>query len=146
MILLHDPTVRDAIRGRLERLPATAERRWGRMSAGQMLWHCNQVLRTSLGDIVVESRRPPFPIPVLKFLLFAMPWPPGAPTAPEYQPGPPRDFETEQQQCLALVDRFTARAMDEPGWPPAVFGPITGREWSRLQAKHLDHHLRQFGA
>jgi hypothetical protein len=29
---------------------------------------------------------------------------------------------------------------------PAVFGPLTGREWSRLQAVHLDHHLKQFGA
>jgi hypothetical protein len=23
---------------------------------------------------------------------------------------------------------------------------LSGREWSRLQAKHFDHHLTQFGA
>jgi len=25
-------------------------------------------------------------------------------------------------------------------------GRMTGREWSRLSAKHLDHHLKQFSA
>jgi hypothetical protein len=26
-----------------------------------------------------------------------------------------------------------------------MFGKMSGREVSRLHAKHLDHHLRQFG-
>lgn len=44
-----------------------------RMSAGQMLWHCNQVLKTPLREIEVVPRRPPFPVPVLKVMLFRMP-------------------------------------------------------------------------
>lgn len=28
----------------------------------------------------------------------------------------------------------------------ALVGRLTGDEWGRLQHKHLDHHLRQFGA
>jgi hypothetical protein len=144
MVQLHDPRVRDAIRSRIASLSTTARPRWGRMSAGQMLWHCNQVLRTSLGDIQVVPRRPPFPVGMLKFVLFNLPWPHGAPTAPEYVAGASRDFESERAQCLALIDRFTARSVDESGWPRAVFGPISGREWSCLQARHLDHHLKQF--
>jgi hypothetical protein len=35
--------------------------------------------------------------------------------------------------------------MQEGGWGRAVFGRLSGREWSRLQARHLDHHLKQFG-
>jgi hypothetical protein len=35
--------------------------------------------------------------------------------------------------------------MEEASWPRAVFGPLTGREWSCLHARHLDHHLKQFG-
>ena len=27
----------------------------------------------------------------------------------------------------------------------AGMGDLNGRQWSQLQAKHLDHHLRQFG-
>ena len=146
MQLLHDPAVGDSIRTRVRSLSEGAPARWGRMSAAQMLWHCNQVLSTSLGEITVVRRSPPFPVPLLKVMLFHMPWPHGAPTAPEYQAGPPREFEFERAQCLALMDRFTAHKMDDGPWPPAVFGPLTGREWSCLQARHLDHHLTQFSA
>jgi len=146
MLLLHDTAVRDSIRARIGALSPAASSRWGSMSAGQMLWHCNQVLGTSLNDIKVPLRRPPFPIPVLKFMLFRMPWPHGAPTAPEYKADVPRDLEVERKRCLELIDRFTARKLEEGGWGRAVFGEITGREWSCLQARHLDHHLRQFGA
>ena len=37
------------------------------MTADQMLWHCNQVLKTALGDIGVKPNLPPFPVPMLKF-------------------------------------------------------------------------------
>jgi hypothetical protein len=146
MVLLHDPLVRDSIRARIEALSPTATRRWGRMSVGQMLWHCNQVLKTSLRDLQVVQRRPPLPVPALKFMLFRMPWPHGAPTAPEYQAGVPREFVAERTQCLELFDRFVIRRIEDDGWGRAVFGEITGREWSCLQARHLDHHLRQFSA
>ena len=116
------------------------------MSAGQMLWHCNQVFSTSLGDIRVAPRRPPFPIPLLKLMLFRMPWPHNAPTAPEYKADVSRDFDAERTRCLELIDRFTTRKMEEDEWPRAVFGQISGREWSCLHARHLDHHLKQFGA
>src|SRR5262245_26147260 len=140
MILLHDPNVRDSIRARVEALSPDATRRWGKMSAGQMLWHCNQVLRTSLGENPGVEPRPPFPIPVLKFILFRMPWPHSAPTAPEYVADGPRVFEAERAQCLGLIDRFTTRKLADDGWPPAVFGQLSSREWSCLQARHLDFH------
>ena len=146
MQLLHDPAVRDSIRARIAALSPNSTRRWGRMSTGQMVWHCNQVLKTSLGDMQVVPRRPPFPVALLKVMLFHMPWPHGAPTAPEYVAGVPRDFEAERKQCLELIDRFAARRVEDGGWGPAVFGEISGREWSCLQARHLDHHLKQFSA
>jgi hypothetical protein len=145
MVLLHDPAVGDALRARVRALTPSTTARWGKMSAAQMLWHCNQVLGTSLGDVQVPLRRPPFPVPMVKLILFRMPWPHNAPTAPEYQAGVPRDFDAERTSCLALMDRFTARKMEEANWPRAVFGPLTGREWSCLHARHLDHHLAQFG-
>ncbi len=49
--------------------------------------------------------------------------------------------------CGERVERFC------DGGPPAAngivhafFGPLTGKQWGRLQYKHLDHHLRQFSA
>jgi hypothetical protein len=146
MPMLHESDVRSSIRSRVQSLTPRSTRKWGKMSVDQMLWHCNQVLATSLGDVVVELRRPPFPVPVLKFFLFNLPWPKGAPTAPEYQAVDVRVFEEEQQRCLDLIDRFAAQRIDRDNWPRAVFGPLTGLEWSRLHARHLDHHLKQFSA
>jgi hypothetical protein len=57
-----------------------------------------------------------------------------------------RTFDQERQRCLDLIDRFAAQNIERENWPHAVFGPLTGREWSRLHAKHLDHHLKQFSA
>jgi hypothetical protein len=140
---LHDTAVHESIRARVQSLSPNATRRWGKMTVDQMVWHCNQVLKTALGDISVKPNRPPFPVPVLKFMLFNLPWPHGAPTAPEYKAVDRQAFEEERQRCLELIDRFISRGLAE-SWSPSVFGPLTGREWSRLHAKHLDHHLKQF--
>jgi hypothetical protein len=145
MSTLHDAKVRAAIRARIGALRSDAPRRWGTFSSGQMLWHVNQVLGTSLGEVKVERRLPPFPVAMLKFMLFKLPWPHGAPTAPEYVPQDANEFERERGHCLELIDRFGTRRADEPEWPPAVFGPLTGEEWGRLQYRHIDHHLKQFG-
>ena len=75
-----------------------------------------------------------------------MPWPHGAPTAPEYRALEPRQFDVERRQNRELIDRFLARRPEDGGWGRPVFGEISGREWSCLQARHLDHHLKQFGA
>jgi hypothetical protein len=54
------------------------------------------------------------------------------------------DFATEKQRCLSMLDRFLAKRLDEP-WPRAANFAMTGKHWSQLQFKHLNHHLKQFG-
>jgi hypothetical protein len=45
-----------------------------------------------------------------------------------------------------MPDTFCRKPIDAP-WPELPsFGRVTGRFQSRLQAKHLDHHLKQFSA
>jgi len=70
----------------------------------------------------------------------------GLPTAPEFRIEDAREFGDEQDRLAGYVER-TARlgrghfeGRDYPN-----FGPLTAREWNNLFAKHLDHHLRQFG-
>ena len=147
--LLHDTAVRDAMRARVSSLRADSIRRWGKMTVDQMLWHCNEGMGQALG--IVEShpfRAAPLPASLVKFFMFNLPWPKGAPTAPDLMAGDKRfDFDAERARCLALIDQVTAKPIDAGGWgiSPA-FGAMTGFEWSRLFAKHLDHHLRQFSA
>ena len=60
-------------------------------------------------------------------------------------PGPPVANKKHRGVIAQMLDRFAARPMDVP-WPEAANFPMTGRHWSRLQFKHLDHHLKPFGA
>jgi len=55
------------------------------------------------------------------------------------------DFEVELTRCLQLLRTFGTKGLSEV-WPlDPVFGQVSGRFKSKLQAKHLDHHLKQFG-
>ena len=59
----------------------------------------------------------------------------------------PEDFAREKTRLVAVVRKFhdagpAAAAKYEHGF----VGNLTGEEWGVLHHKHLDHHLRQFGA
>ena len=146
MTILHDPQTKESIERRVAALQPGAERRWGRMTCDQMLWHLNCGIENSLGRFDVKDRKLPLPNAVLKFLVLNFPWRKGnTPTAPEFVARDRYDFAAEQARLLQLIDEVTAKPIDA-AWPKSSFmGPMTGRDWSRLGAKHLDHHLSQFG-
>lgn len=147
MRMLHDPAVRSSIQARLRALRPDAPRKWGSMTPDQMLWHLNQFLSFALGEGTFERQKSPIPIPkpIMRFFLLNMPWPKSAPTHPKALASGSYDFDAERERCLALIDRFVSRPLDGP-WPvDAAFGEVTGKFASRLQAKHFDHHFRQFG-
>jgi hypothetical protein len=115
------------------------------MSADQMLWHVNGGLLMALGQIDVPPRRLPVPRPVVRFIALNLPWPKGVPTMPMFVASGSYDFESERVRCLGLIDELAAKRLDE-NWPRhPLLGRLSGREASRIQAKHLDHHLKQFG-
>jgi hypothetical protein len=147
MPTLHNPATRDSIITRLRTLRATSAGKWGEMSVDQMLWHCNQALEQCLGHITPgPTPAPPLPKSVVKFLVLNVPWPKGAPTNPDFIARAQHDFDAELARSVRLVEEMALRSL-ESTWPENnAFGPMSGTEWSRLMAKHLDHHLRQFGA
>jgi hypothetical protein len=146
MPLLHDPAVARTLRARVEALKPDAARRWGKMTVDQMLWHVNQALSSAIGEIQVPRDKRPIPSVVLQFLVLSVPWPNGSPTHPSFVAGERHDFATEKARCLRLIEAFCCKRIDS-SWPDSgSFGPVTGRFQSRLQAKHLDHHLKQFSA
>jgi hypothetical protein len=146
MALLHDQSARAQIEERIRSLRSDRRGRWGRMTVDQMLWHLNEALGLSLGDVTLGPGFPALPAPLLKFVVLRLPWFKGAPTHPLLVAKAHYDFDGERDRLLALVERLTQKSLNSD-WPrhPA-FGAMTGREVSHLMAKHLDHHLRQFGA
>ena len=144
--LLHDPAVRDSIRARIQQLRPDTPRKWGKMTADQMLWHLNQSVENTLGRLIPAPMKMGMPVALIRFAVFNVPWPKGAPTPAEYVAGERYDFAAEKERCLCLIDEMTSRAMEGETWGrSAAMGPLNGAEWSRLQAKHFEHHLKQFG-
>ena len=146
MPTLHDPSVRRTLESRLEAIRADSPRQWGQMSVGQMLWHVNQIMAASLGESTLKSQKSPIPAPILKFFLIYMPWPKSAPTNKSAVPDCEYDIDAERARCKELIAKFVSRPIDGE-WPvDPSFGPVSGKFASKLQAKHLDHHFRQFSA
>ena len=52
--------------------------------------------------------------------------------------------ETEKNLLLEKINRFTENNMIAEKHP--VFGKLTKEQWSKATWKHIDHHLKQFGA
>jgi hypothetical protein len=75
-----------------------------------------------------------------------LPFPKGAPTAPELLAAPPATVEDEKRTLLDLVARLGRGPREGAGSTHPLFGPLSRSEWSALVYKHSDHHLRQFGA
>ena len=146
MAQLHDAQERADILRRLKSLRPDAERRWGKMSVAQMLWHVNEAMEGALGRIKADAMNVPLPRPVLKFLVLNAPWGKGAPTLKRWIPQHDSyDFASERERCCRLVDEIAARSLND-AWPDSpTLGRMTGKEVSRLHAKHLNHHLTQFG-
>lgn len=115
------------------------------MSSDQMLWHVNRVLGQALGEVQLDLVKLPLPRPVLKFVVLRLPWMKNAPTNSAFLAKAQYDFEAERTRCLQLIDKFTRRSLESVAQKHPFFGPVTGADVSHLQAKHLNHHLTQFG-
>jgi len=145
MRTLHDEGYRLQIIKRIRSLRRDSPRRWGRMSADQMLWHVNGGLSMALGQMDIPPQKTPLPRPIMRLVALRLPWPKGLPTMAMFVASGAYDFESERGRCFQLIEQMRAKPLDED-WPThPLLGKLSGREASRIQAKHLDHHLRQFG-
>ncbi|MGO9434585.1 MAG: DUF1569 domain-containing protein [Terracidiphilus sp.] len=138
------------VKTRLSQLQAESPPLWGKMNAPQAVAHCSVAMGWALGD-----NHPPrlFMGRILgqfiKPFVFRddEPMRRNSPTSPDLVVEGPCDLLQQRQRLYGQIDRFVA------GGPAACttsphpfFGRLTPEEWAILMYKHLDHHLRQFGA
>lgn len=147
---LFDPAVRDRIVARIESLRRDAPRGWGRMDVAQTLAHCALGLEAATGDAVLHSPAVAKLIgPLFKgWLLGPKPFAKNSPTHPSLVlKDASCDFDRERARLLAAVRKFHAAGPASAArYRHAFVQKLTGDEWGLMQFKHLDHHLRQFGA
>src|SRR5262245_356481 len=146
---LFDLACRDRVLERIERLRPDARREWGKMDAAQAMAHCALALEASTGDAALS--RPLFARllgPFFKgFMLGPKPFSKNSPTHPRLVTTSPKDFERERARLVATIRKFhDAGPASAARFEHAFVGKLSGDEWGRLQHKHVDHHLRRFGA
>ena len=148
MKTMWDGVCQREIHDRIARLSAGSRGQWGKLSAPQMVCHLAESLKMALGDLPVARKNLPIRYPPLKQLIvYLAPFPKNAPTAPELLARPPRAWNADVADLQALVDRFVARGSAAAPWVEhPAFGRLSRRAWGVLAFRHMDHHLRQFGA
>jgi len=149
MKTLFVPADCDEIRERVMALQPGNERQWGKMSPAQMMCHCARALEASTGDRPMKQKLIGKILgPLVRSSIFGeKPFGKNGPTDPTFVVSDEKDFAAERTRLTGLIDRFVGNGPEKAAnYKHAFFGRLSGPEWGVLMYKHLDHHLRQFGA
>ena len=150
-VTLLSPENQAVFLARIAALRADSPRRFGTMTPAAMLAHASHTIAMSLGEVLFKdssnfiTRRRWFVVLTFRY----MPWPEGKIKAPPvFFPERVGDFEAERARLIAAIERFLAALRRDPhglGFSPMLGGqPLT--LWRLIHGRHLDHHLKQFGA
>lgn len=133
------------ILARIDALEETSTRQWGKMTVGQMAWHCQFPFIIAIknkkkgnGNLLVRL--------FLKKQMYSdTPFRRNLPTAPNIKAKEEKDLHIEKPRLRQLVTDFY-HCKTRTDWNPhPLFGRFTHEQWGKMQYKHLDHHLTQFG-
>lgn len=147
---LFDPKTMNLYIGRINSLSKTSQRQWGKMEVAQMLHHCQKAFE------MVDERLKPKTNPIFKFLfgrsakkemLNREDFRRELPTFKELRVSEQLNLEEEKRILVEAIQQFHKRGEDGiTAKQHGLFGQMSTSEWSLLITKHLDHHLKQFGA
>lgn len=139
---------RAEITRRMQSLSVSSTKQWGSMDVAGMLRHLRLSALMAVGELSVPSanKRAFQMFPLKHLILYVLPFPKGAPTAPELKPDVATSFEEERTALMELLERIGTGLREGVGPAHPLFGPLSWREWGVATYKHCDHHLKQFGA
>jgi Protein of unknown function (DUF1569) len=136
---------------RLKTVRPGCTRKWGRMSAHQMVCHLSDAFRLVTHQKAASPATGIVQSTLIKWIALYVPfsWPQGVPTRPEMdqeiEGTKPGDFAADLADLESLLERITTvqKGYDWPKHP--IFGRMSESAWMRWAYLHVDHHLRQFG-
>ncbi|WP_422082123.1 DUF1569 domain-containing protein [Ulvibacterium sp.] len=149
MKTIFDETARKELIDRIEKLGVRNEARWGEMNVSQMLKHCTlydawmlgknnpRYKQTFLGrlfgkralkDMIGNEKPLKHHIPTLDFLK---------------KTDTDENITAQKEKWIELIKEF--EHFSNPNFIHTFCGKMTKEQIGRLNYKHTDHHLRQFG-
>lgn len=145
--LLDAPT-RERTLARVRALPPDARARFGTLTVDRMVVHVLDGLKIAFGESRPEAVRTPLKNALGRWLVIRspVPWPKGRIKAPPgfFATPPSARFEEDRETLARYVERFSEPERIAWGESP-LLGKLSARDWATLNARHLDHHLSQFG-
>ena len=151
MKTLARPLDKAEILRRLRDVRPESVRRWGRMSAHQMVCHLNDSFRMMTGKRPVSSATGVVQQTIMKWIALYGPlrWPSGIITRPELDQEiggtRPAAFAADVAQLQTLVELVATQTKSFDRLAHPIFGRMSNAAWLRWAYLHTDHHLRQFG-
>jgi len=135
---------------RINALTHESQALWGKMDVTQMFAHCNVAYE------LVYTDKHPKPKGFQKFIikLFAKnvvvgpkPYKKNSRTAPMFLISDHRVFDNERNRLVEHLQKTQQLGTEHFNRKESrAFGTLSTKEWNTLFSKHLDHHLKQFGA
>lgn len=147
---IFEEAVNNGIIERINTLTHETQPSWGKMDVAQMLAHCSVAY-----DGVYDDARPPasgfkkflLKLFVKKIVVSDTPYKKNSRTAPEFLIVDKRDFNIEKERLINYLNKTKALGAGHfDGKASQSFGPLTQDEWNNMFYKHINHHLKQFGA
>ncbi len=146
---IFDAKETETVIDRINKLSPTTRPIWGKMSADQMLAHCNVTYEMAFED--KHSKPNGFTKFMLKLfvkntVVGEKPYKKNSRTAPQFLITNAKNFVEEKARLTDYL-RKTQSLGDAhfDGKESHSFGKLTKKEWNNMFYKHLDHHLSQFG-
>lgn len=146
---IYQPYAVEQLVERIDTLHPDSQAQWGKMNVAQMLAHCSNALSMAVsedkGSLTFTGVL--FGWMAKKMIQGEQPFKQNLPTAKDFVVVDKRDFAHEKQRLKTIIDILAERG--QKGVMNKVhpfFGKMSVQEWSSLIYKHIDHHLRQFGA
>ena len=135
---------------RINKLSPETKGKWGTMCVDQMLAHCNVTY-----EMVYEPQKHKAPGGIAKFILKNFvkskvvgekSYSQNSPTAPQFKINGDQDFDLEKKRLIGFIQKTQQLGRDAfDGKESFSFGKLKAQEWNNMFAKHLNHHLEQFG-
>lgn len=136
--------------GRIDKISGDYKPQWGKMNAHEMIVHCSDQLRMSMGLKDTEYMGRPVIGSILKwYVLRGMPVPKGKiETVKELKQGVGgtklAEFEQDRAALKELVNGFDKAFTTNKKPVHPAFGKMNYNQWGKLAFIHLNYHLNQF--
>lgn len=149
------PTVRDKearlkLVDRLNSLTGNETPKWGKMNADQMMSHLVQGGELAFTESLADKSTFLMRTIVKPLILYVLPMPKEVKVTSDFDQNvngrKPVEFSADRHQLIDLINKLGELPLDHDCKKHPMFGKLSAKEWATLAHKHIDHHLRQFGA